>query len=112
MSQSTRHEASAIALQRECDDAKARVRILEGELEATRERERASRLHSSLAVSKADRFEASPAASDTQALSVGNMAEGSEADLRASIHALGLAVAMMSRRTAESQIADRGDEAR
>lgn len=77
MSQATRHETSAIALRRERDDARARVRALE------------------------DQIAAAPA---TLADGSGSLtADGSDEDLRASIHALGLAVAMMSRRQAQER---------
>ena len=123
VSQANRHEASALSAQRERDEAKAQVRALDQELDAAREREKASHLQRSLQSEKARgadraraeqldllqaekaalqqaletaRSEAAPAAND-----------GADGGLRASIHALGLAVAVMSRDERKTEPAPR-----
>lgn len=132
--QANRHETSAISLRRECDDAKARLHALEAELETAsrmvevaREREKAAHLQNGLRAEKArgadraqaERFDALQAdnASLLAALEAARRQgtieapsralEGSDDDLRSSIHALGLAVAMMTRR-AGGQATDGG----
>ena len=113
MGHATRHEASAVSLQRERDEAKAHARALEQELDAARERERSGNLQRSLLTARGadnggDGEELTRLRAETLALrheldavqSNGAALEPFEDDdagLRASIHSLGLAVALLSR---------------
>ena len=123
MGHATRHEASAVSLQRERDEAKAQARGLEQELDAALERERGGNLQRSLQAAKAgekpsdaaDQDELARLRAETIALQgalevarrereVAATSDEHDAGLRASIHSLGLAVALLSREARDPKL--------
>lgn len=131
MGHAARHEAAGLSMRRELDDAKTHIRTLETELDTARrsldgarEREKAFSLSRGLQAEKArgsdrglterlDLLQAENAAL-RGALAAARRGEGATAaeagdddDLRSSIHALGLAVAKLTRQARE---ADESDE--
>ena len=111
MGHATRHEASAVSLRRECDDARAQARALEQERDAALERERGANLQRSLEAAKTEKSDTEELARSRAEIAAlqGELEEARHAsatglvsleddeELRASIHSLGLAVALLSR---------------
>ncbi len=121
MAHAARHESSGGSFQRELEESRLRVRALEEQLEASgldaREREKNIALERSLQAGRSrdadaaqvetlDALKAENAALQTALQQLraasGTKGETDDGGLRASIHALGLAVARMSRAEAEA----------
>lgn len=113
MAQSARHEVAGVSLRSELDEVKARCRALEAELDAARDREKSNHLQRTMqaerskGANRAALAELDAMRDENASLkSAGRVApsrfgfddhDQDDAGLRASIHALGLAVATMAK---------------
>ena len=128
---SARHESSGVSFQRELEEARLRIRALEEELASTgldtREREKNATLERSLQAGRArdtdkaqaDTFDDLRAENDTLQAALQQLRASpdthrdmDDGGLRAGIHALGLAVARMSRTPPDEPREDEADRRR
>jgi hypothetical protein len=94
MAQAARHEAASLSLRRELDEAKARLRALDDE---AREREKSLQLERSMRTGRGAVRLAETAGHEIADDAASGSAIDQDSGLRDSIHALGLAVATMTR---------------